>query len=385
MDEAVAGVDEDGVALDGVRLRVARRALPQRRPRADVAPADVDGHHRRLLGLLHHRVVDGDVGRAREGGAVEAQEVQIVRRFGEGLARRCQDLRGQLLELRQEGARVQHEDAAVPEVALIGDVGFRGGAVRASRKRHRPHSRRRRLPAERRAGCSRSRCAARSARCRTSTSLPVAATAAARFRLSAKAAASLTTWSDGMTAITASADFCTAASAATATAAAVLRATGSRMIASASMRGARQLLAHEEAVVVVADDDRGGKAAVVDAPQGGAEQAALPVEEADELLGIHRPRQRPQARAGAAGQDHGNDHTLHLPSQRRPAICHGTTRWRFTVPADPLPGLLLGMLYSGCGFPHKAQAAPKKLGRRAEPDARDLPRQPGAPGLILGA
>ena len=89
VDEAVAGVDEDRIALDGVGLRVARGDLPQRRPRADVAPADVDGHHRRLLRLLHHRVVDGDVGRAREGGAVEAQEPEIVRRFGEGLARRC--------------------------------------------------------------------------------------------------------------------------------------------------------------------------------------------------------------------------------------------------------------------------------------------------------
>ena len=139
------------------------------------------------------------------------------------------------------------------------------------------------------------------------TSLPVAAMAAARLRLAANAGPSFTTWSEGMTAIMASGDFFRAASAATATAAAVLRATGSRMIASGVMAAPAQLLAHEEAMVVVADDDRRGKVRVVDAPQRGGEQAALTVEEADELLGIHGSRQRPQARARATGQNYGND------------------------------------------------------------------------------
>ncbi len=68
--------------------------------------------------------------------------------------------------------------------------------------------------------------------------------------------------------------------------------------------GAGELLAHEETVVVVTDDDRRRKAGIVDAAQRGREQTALAVEEADELLGVHRARQRPQAGAGAAGENH---------------------------------------------------------------------------------
>ena len=46
-------------------------------------------------------------------------------------------------------------------------------------------------------------------------------------------------------------------------------------------------------MIVVADDDRCGEGAAVDPAQGSREQATLAVEEVDELLGIHAPRQRP--------------------------------------------------------------------------------------------
>ena len=172
------------------------------------------------------------------------------------LARRCQDLRGQLLELGQEGARVQHEDAAVPEVARRRRRRLPRWRGSASRRRHRPHSRRRQPASGRRAGCSRSRCAGRSARCRTARACRLPPPAAARFRLSTKAGSSFTTWSDGMTAITASADFCGGQQ----------RRDGDRRRGVAGDRleddrlglhgRARELLAHQEAVVVVADDDR---------------------------------------------------------------------------------------------------------------------------------
>ena len=73
--------------------------------------------------------------------------------------------------------------------------------------------------------------------------------------------------------------------------------------------GALGLLLDEEAVVVVADDDRPGKAIVgSQALQRGGEKARpLVVEGADELLGVHGPRQRPKAGARAAGQNDGID------------------------------------------------------------------------------
>ena len=204
---------------------------------------------------------------------------------------------------------MQHEDAAVPEVARrrrdTSRPSHGSGFSKKASTREAAAVRRR---APRRGECSRSRYAAPVGTMPNSTSLPVAAIAAARLRLAAKPARPSTTWSDGMTAIMASADFCAERAARQRRRPrAVLRATGSRMIASARHGRARQLLAHEEAMVVVADDDRRGKVRVVDAPQRGAEQAALPVEEADELLGIHGPRQRPQPRARAAGQNDWND------------------------------------------------------------------------------
>ena len=102
VDVAVGGVLQHGVASDEVALVVARRDLPQRRPRADVAPADVDRQHGRGVRPLHHGVVDRDVGRRREFGFAEAQKAQVFRGIREApgarlpgfLARGAPALRG---------------------------------------------------------------------------------------------------------------------------------------------------------------------------------------------------------------------------------------------------------------------------------------------------
>ncbi len=59
--------------------------------------------------------------------------------------------------------------------------------------------------------------------------------------------------------------------------------------------GARDFLADKEAVIVVAHDNRCGKVLAEAGPlQCGPKKAgALPVKKTDELLGIHRPRERP--------------------------------------------------------------------------------------------
>ena len=65
------------------------------------------------------------------------------------------------------------------------------------------------------------------------------------------------------------------------------------------------LLLDQEAVIVVADDDGRGEARLGRQPlqRGGQEARRLVVEEADELLGVHGARQRPQPRARAAGEN----------------------------------------------------------------------------------
>ena len=112
---------------------------------------------------------------------------------------RFQDGRLQARELVEERCAPQHEDAAVPGVGagreialgrrlvgLLGEGVDGEGALEAR-------------AAARRGGCSRSPCAARSGVMPNSTSLPVAATSAARRTAATKPASSLMTWSDGMT------------------------------------------------------------------------------------------------------------------------------------------------------------------------------------------
>ena len=61
--------------------------------------------------------------------------------------------------------------------------------------------------------------------------------------------------------------------------------------------------------------NRRGDGGVIETAQRGALQRALPVEKADELLGIHRSRQRPQTRAGPPDKLSG---TIWWPSKSRP-------------------------------------------------------------------
>ena len=68
-----------------------------------------------------------------------------------------------------------------------------------------------------------------------------------------------------------------------------------------------KLLGHDEAVLVVAHDERRGEAfGVGDAARGFLQQGVVG-NERQELLGIERPRERPQARSHAAGEDDGVD------------------------------------------------------------------------------
>ena len=74
----VGGSEQNGVAVEGVALRIARGDIPQRCPRADIVPADIDRQHDRERRLLHDGVVDGNRRRCFEGGLVQPQEAQIL-------------------------------------------------------------------------------------------------------------------------------------------------------------------------------------------------------------------------------------------------------------------------------------------------------------------
>jgi hypothetical protein len=107
-------------------VRVLLADLPQRRPRAHVAPAEVDRDHRGGVGLLHHRVVDR-IGRAGlEAVGVEADEIEIAGALRPRLAARLEDRGLMPRKLLEIASRAEHKHAAVPrEPALLEE--FPGG------------------------------------------------------------------------------------------------------------------------------------------------------------------------------------------------------------------------------------------------------------------
>ena len=135
VNERVARIGQHRVALAGIACRVVLGDLPDRVPGAQVAPAGVEHDHLHrhtgtgVAGRLHHRVVDA-FGRNRgERRGIEADEGAVVGRLRPGRPRRGQDVRPKALECVQPDAGAQHEHAAVPEIAAVGDIAFGGGEV----------------------------------------------------------------------------------------------------------------------------------------------------------------------------------------------------------------------------------------------------------------
>ncbi len=85
-------------------------------PTNHIVPADIDRQHGGGAGLLHDRVVDGDVMRGGKRFLVEPQEDVIGLGACERVARGIEDARLEAAALLQIRARVQNEDAAFPEV-----------------------------------------------------------------------------------------------------------------------------------------------------------------------------------------------------------------------------------------------------------------------------
>ena len=121
MHVAIVGIVRQDIALQNIALFVRRERIEQRGPRSDIAPADIERQHERILGLLHHGIVDRLAAALGEFGLVDAHEVQI--RLG-GLIRGragLEDIRRELVQLGKITGRLEHEHAAVPVVVAGGD------------------------------------------------------------------------------------------------------------------------------------------------------------------------------------------------------------------------------------------------------------------------
>ncbi len=127
MDDAIARIQGNHGAMQHIAVIVAWRDVEQRVPTTDVGPAEVAGHDRGAVGLLHHRVIDRLLRRTGEGLRIEPQEAEVGRRF---LGRRFdgfRHLRFEALKFRQQHVGAEQEVTGVPKIAIHHIARGRGG------------------------------------------------------------------------------------------------------------------------------------------------------------------------------------------------------------------------------------------------------------------
>ena len=186
VDERVARVAQERVALHRVAVAVARADLPDGIPGAEVAPAGVERHHAdrdaRAVAArrLHDGVVDAVAGIAANASVrSEGRRRRCVAARERGLARR-RDVGAKAAQRVEPDARAQRRRCRRSSSSCRRRGSLRGrevGLLDEGGDRPRPH---RRPGRPRRRGCSRSRCRAAPAGCRGRRCRPSAAVRTAR-------------------------------------------------------------------------------------------------------------------------------------------------------------------------------------------------------------
>eukprot|EP01136_Pigoraptor_vietnamica_P040121 Opistho-1_new@932 len=136
VDQRVAAVLDQRVAMRCVAMGVAFADLPHRVPRTEVAPAGVERHHLHAEAAgrvgragLHHRVVDRFAGDGGEGGLVGTHEAGVGAAAGPRGLGGLGDIRPEMSHCGEPHGGPQYEHAAVPRVAAVGEVALGGGPI----------------------------------------------------------------------------------------------------------------------------------------------------------------------------------------------------------------------------------------------------------------
>ena len=132
--QRVAAVLGDHVADAGVAVFVLARHLPDRLPGAQVVPARAQRHHADVelaaRAALHHRVVHRFRRHRRELRLARPHELRIALARRPGRLHRLGDVGTEGLQRLHPHRGAQHEHAAVPEVAALGQVALGSRQVR---------------------------------------------------------------------------------------------------------------------------------------------------------------------------------------------------------------------------------------------------------------
>ena len=128
--EDIIAAHDKAVAMDAVPIPIVIGKLHDRRPCAHIGPADVGGNHHRSPGMLHHRIVDGDLGRGLHGLRIQNAKLQIKPGGGDRLCGCRRNLGMKSLQLLPHDIGAEEEIPGIPEIALGHvDPGFRLGRL----------------------------------------------------------------------------------------------------------------------------------------------------------------------------------------------------------------------------------------------------------------
>ena len=119
MDEGVGRAHREALAADAVAVGIGVVEVGHCVPAAHVAPPALERDDRDTVAFLEHRVVDALAAAAPEGRAVHAHEIAVGFDRSGGQPAAFQDVRGMLLQRRDQHLGLDQQDARVPEIAAF--------------------------------------------------------------------------------------------------------------------------------------------------------------------------------------------------------------------------------------------------------------------------
>ncbi len=134
IDVAIADVVQHGFAIAVVALSIDRRQFTHRLPRADITPAKLARHHGDFVGAFHQRVVDGNV--RCQGKRLTVQlDLQLTVAFlararFQARADGAQDVRRMRAQLAKHGVGAHAEHAGIPEMLTTVQIALGSDRVR---------------------------------------------------------------------------------------------------------------------------------------------------------------------------------------------------------------------------------------------------------------
>ena len=121
-DQVVLAVMREHIAPVHIARRIVRQHLPQSGKRAHIAPARVHGHHHCGIGFFHHRHIDRHVRTSPEGLGIHPHKIHVGLGRRHGLAASRQNVRAVRLQFGQIPAGAKQKHAAVPVVIAAGHI-----------------------------------------------------------------------------------------------------------------------------------------------------------------------------------------------------------------------------------------------------------------------